>query len=442
MTNLLSLHAHASVNFKALHKCYMEKLSSSVPSSIADQKTGTVANSRLENIAVFLMLLVVFLNPLPHTTFLDQLFFYAAILLMIIMARNKFDGFYYKTPLLYPFALFVFWAAISVIFALDKPDSARDLYSHLIRYLIFYLVVINLFGTKNRLLLLAVCVVLSEFVFAVGALILYYGILGHDIASRFLLNGFTAIAPDVIPFGFMLGLFLSVWLFKICQDKFQRSFLAVAITVLIISTIATQSRGAILALCIALTVQLWDHKKVLSLLMVVIILIIALSPMQKRIQAELFEDNARRGLILYSIEVIKDYPVIGTGFSIDTFRNPEFIDKKTYRSRIPEKYRRNPFDRPHNMFLNMATRTGLVGMLLYAGLFAVSVFICCRLILYGKDLFIQSHSRCCLALLTMFLANGVLQVMTTHFIDMVQFIIFSLLTIIWKIDKNSPEPAS
>nr|WP_320013707.1 O-antigen ligase family protein [uncultured Desulfobacter sp.] len=420
----------------------MDKLSSSVQSSIADQKTGVGANSRLENIAVFLMLLVIFLNPFPHTTFLDQLFFYAAILLMIIMARNKFDVFYYNTPLLYPFALFLFWAAISIIFALDKPDSARDLYSHLIRYLIFYLVVINLFGTKKRLLLLAVCVVLSEFVFAVGALILYYGILGHDIVSRLFINGFKTVAPDVIPFGFMLGLFLAVWLFKICQNKFQRTFLAVAITVLIISTIATQSRGAILALCIAFPLQLWGHKKVLSLLMVAIILIIALSPIQNRIQAKLFEDNARIGLILYSIEVIKDYPILGTGFSIDTFRNPEFIDKETYRSRIPENYRKNPFDRPHNMFSSMATRTGLVGMLLYAGLFAVCVFMCCRLILYGKDLFIQSHSRCCLALLTMFLVNGVLQVMTTHFIDMVQFIIFSLLTIIWKINKNSPELAS
>lgn len=419
----------------------MEKLSSLVRPSIAAQKTGYSANSRLENIAVFLMLLVISLNPFPHTTFLDQLFFYTAILPMIAMARNKFDGFYYNTPLLYPLALFLFWAAISVIFALDKPDSAHDLYSHLIRYLIFYLVVINLFGTKKRLLLLALCIVLSEFVFAVGALILYYGILEHDIVSRFFLNEFKAIAPDVIPFGFMLGLFLAVWLFKVCQNKFQRSFLAVAIMVLIISTIATQSRGAILALCIAFPVQLWDHKKILSLLMVAVILIIALSPMQNRIQATLFKDNARRGLILYSIEVIKDYPILGTGFSIDTFRNPEFIDKETYRSRIPEKYRKNPFHRPHNMFLSMATRTGVVGMVLYAGLFAVSVFMCCRLILYEKDLFIQSHSRCCLALLTMFLANGVLQVMTTHFIDMVQFIIFSLLTVLWKLKKDRPEAA-
>jgi len=420
----------------------MEKLSSSVRPLIATQKTGYGANGRLENIAVFLMLLVIFLNPFPHTTFLDQLFFYAAILPMIAMARNKFDVFYYKTPLLYPLALFLFWAAISVVFALDKPDSAHDLYSHLIRYLIFYLVVINLFGTKKRLLLLAGCVVISEFIFAGGGLILYYGILGHDIVSRLFLDGFKAIAPDTIPFGFMLGLFLAVWLFEICQNKFQRSFLAVAIVVLILSTIATQSRGAVLALCIAFPVQLWNHKKILSLLMLAIILIIAIGPMQNRIQAQNFKDNARSGLILYSIEIIKDYPILGTGFSIDTFRNPEFIDKERYRSRIPEKYKKNPFDRPHNMFLSMATRTGLVGMLLYAGWFAGSVFMCCRLILYGKDLFIQSLSRCCLALLTMFLANGVLQVMTTHFIDMVQFIIFSLLIVIWKINKESLESAS
>lgn len=421
----------------------MKKLSSWVRPSTALQKTGYSINGRLESIAVFLMLVVVFLNPFPHTTFLDQLFFYAAILPMIAMVRNKYNGFYYKTPLLYPLALFLFWAAISVVFALDKPDSAHDLYSHLIRYLIFYLVVINLFGTKKRLLLFAFCVVLSEFIFALSGLILYYGILEQDIVSRFFVKGFKAIATDTIPFGFMLGLFLAVWLFKMCRNKFQRFFLVVAIMVLTISTIVTQSRGAVLALCIAFPVQMWDHKKILSFLMLAVILIITLSPMQKRIKFKYFKDNARRDLILYSIEVIKDYPILGTGFSIDTFRNPEFIDKETYRSRITQKHKNPRFDRPHNMFLSMATRTGLVGMALYAGLFAVSICICCRLILYGKDdPFIQSLSRCCLALLTMFLANGVLQVMTTHFIDMIQFIIFALVTMIWKINKANLLPVT
>nr|WP_320193785.1 O-antigen ligase family protein [uncultured Desulfobacter sp.] len=299
-----------------------------------------------------------------------------------------------------------------------------------------------MFTTKKRLLFLAACVVLSEVVFAAGGLILYYGILKHDIISRFFVKGFKAIATDTIPFGFMFGLFLAVWLFKMCQNRFQRSFLAVAIMILTISTIATQSRGAVLALCIAFPVQLQYHKKILSLLLLAIILAISLSPMQKRITFQHLKDNARRGLILYSIEIIKDYPVFGTGFSIDTFRNPKFIDKKTYISRIPQKYGKIPFHRPHNMFLSMATRTGILGMVLYAGIFAVCIFVCCRLILYGKDPFIQSLSRCCLALLTMFLANGVLQVMTTHFIDMIQFIIFALVTIVWKINEKNLAPAT
>ena len=420
----------------------MKKKSSWLRPSTAAQKTGYRANAGFESIAVFLILIVVFLNPFPHTTFLDQLFFYAAILPMIVMVREKHNAFYYKTPLLYPLALFLFWAAISAVFALDKPDSGHDLYSHLIRYLLFYLIVINLFNTKKRLLLLAACVVLSEFIFAAGGLILYYGILGHDILSRFYLEGFKAIAPDTIPFGFMFGTFLAVWLLKMCQNRLQRFFLVVAIIILTISTIATQSRGAFLALCISFIVQLWDNKKILSFVMIGVVLTILLNPMQKRILEERFEDNPRKALILYSIELIKDYPILGTGFSIDTFRNPEFIDKKTYLSRIPQKYREHIFDRPHNMFLSMATRTGIVGMVLYTGLFTVCIFICCRLILYGKDQFIQSLSRCCLALLTMFLTNGVLQVMTTHFIDMIQYIIFALVTIVWKINKEKPASAT
>jgi len=405
-------------------------------SSVTGLKTYASPNKKLEHIAVCLILIVIFLNPFPHTTFWDQLFFYAAILPMIAMVRNKHNDFFYKTPLLYPLALFLFWAAISVVFALDKPDSAHDLYSHLIRYLIFYLIIINLFGTRKRLLLLAFCVVLSELVFAVGGLILYYGILDYDIVSRLFLE-FKAIATDTVPFGFMFGLFLAMWLFKICQNRYQRALLAMAILILTTSTIATQSRGAFWALCISLVVQLWAHKKILSLLAIGIVLTIVLNPMQKRILERHFDDNPRKALILYSLEIIKDYPVLGTGFSIDTFRNPDFIDKEAYKSQIPEKYRNNRFDRPHNMFLSMATRTGIIGMLLYAGLFAVCIFICCRLILYGQDLFIQSLSRCCLAILTMLLVNGVLQVITTHFVDTIQFILFALVTVIWKINKEN-----
>ena len=244
----------------------------------------------------------------------------------------------------------------------------------------------------------------------------------------------------MVPFGFMLGLFLAVWLIKVCHGRCQRMLLTVAILVLTLSIVATQSRGAVLALCLSLPILLWEYKKMLVGLMAGIILLISQSPMQRRVQVDtFFEDTARMSLIFYSLEVLKEYPVVGTGFSIDAFRDTDFIDKELYHSRLPAEYQKYPpswFHRPHNMFLSMAIRTGVVGMVLYAGVFLVSILVCCRLLLYGKDLFIRTHSRCCLALLIMFLSNGMLQVMTTHFIDMILFIILSCMTIIWKIDSK------
>ena len=476
---------------------------------------GKNTTERLTKSAVFLIMGLVFLNPFPHTTFIDQLLFYAALIPLMVLVKNKYDYFYYRSPLLYPLAIFFIWSVVSVIFALDKPDSAHVLYSHLIRYLIFYLVMINLFSTKERLVSIAVCIVCSEVFFAISTLVYYYLILGHDISSRLVLKGTPAIAPDVIPFGLITGILLAGWLFKICKNKNQQVFSLIAILVLFVATVATQSRGAFVALCISVPILFWNHKRVLLFLLIIAMVLISQSSLKKRITPDLlFKDKPRLYLICYSLEILKDYPVFGTGFSMNTFRNSDYIDKEEYKARVLKKYQNleyidqnvekrkqdleqakqnlekriqnleqanqnleqakqnlekrkqnlekrkqnlekriqnlekriqnlekkrvgKKFNGPHNMFLSIGVRAGIVGMILYAGLFVVSIFTCIKLILYGKDIFIQSHARCCLALLAMFMVNGVLQIVTTHFIDTILFIIFSMVTIVWKINQDT-----
>lgn len=399
---------------------------------------GKSSTEKLHTSAFFLIMGLVFLNPFPHTTFIDQVLFYAALIPMMVLAKNKYEYFYYHSPLFYPFMAFFLWSAVSVFFAMDKPDSAHVLYSHLIRYLIFYLVMINLFNTQKRLITIAICIIFSEVIFAIGKFG-YHIILGHDIFNRAVLQT-QAIAVNVIPFGFIPAAFLAGWLFKISRNRSHRLLLGGAILILIASTLLTQSRGALLALCISLPILFWNHKRVMGFLFVVIIVILSQTSLKDRITTGNFlNDNPRKYLILYSIEIIKDYPVLGTGFSMNTFRNRDHIDFEKYRAKVPEKYHHQKirFNGPHNMFLSMGIRTGFVGMVLYAGLFVVSIVTCSKLILYGKNMFIQTHARCCLALLTMFLVNGVLQVVTTHFLDTILFLIFSFVTIIWKINQDT-----
>ncbi|WP_022664365.1 O-antigen ligase family protein [Desulfospira joergensenii] len=405
--------------------------------SIAVPKEGNT--TLLNETAYFLLLGVAFLNPFPHVSFFIQAFFYASLIPVLILAMGRKKNFYYKSPLLYPLSLFFIWSAISVVFALDRADSLHDLYSHLVRYLIFYVLLINFSDTRKRLVLLTIGIILSECVFTIGTLIYYYGILNYDISSRFVLR-LSSIAVDIIPFGLIMGVILSVWLIPIQKKGFQRVLLIGAMFILLFSIILTHSRGALFSLILTTPILFWKHKRIMVMMFLVIIISIVQTPMKNRIRPNLiFKDHARKALIFYSLEIIKDYPIAGTGFSIDTFRNPKYIDREKYVDRIPEEYRKNKnFFWPHNMFLHIGVRTGVFGIIIYASIFAVSLFTCVKLILYGKDEFIKNGARCCLAMVTMFLVNGLVQPVFVHFLDTIFYIILALITIVWKLNQNTP----
>ena len=114
----------------------------------------------------------IFFNPFPHTTAFKEISFYLSVFIVVVLILFGRTEFSFKTPLLVPFGLFVFWAFIGIFFALNKENTIHDFYSHLIRYVILYFIIINFFNSKKRLICLSWIIIISSTVFFIWRIIL------------------------------------------------------------------------------------------------------------------------------------------------------------------------------------------------------------------------------------------------------------------------------
>ena len=71
-----------------------------------------------------------FINPFPHKTAFENLFFYLALLFTIILIAKQKIPFTLKTPLTIPLLLFTAWIIIGIPFAADKTTTIHDIYAH------------------------------------------------------------------------------------------------------------------------------------------------------------------------------------------------------------------------------------------------------------------------------------------------------------------------
>ena len=130
-----------------------------------------------------LMGIFIFLNQYPHTTAIKEICFYVSIILITVLIFLKKIDFTLKTPLLFPFGLFILWSFLSIFFAFDKENSSHDFYSHLIRYVILFYILINFYNSEKRLLYLSRIIILSSTVFAIGGTIYFYFMFENSLSG-------------------------------------------------------------------------------------------------------------------------------------------------------------------------------------------------------------------------------------------------------------------
>jgi len=339
--------------------------------------------------------------------------------------------------LLLPFTLFVFWAFLNLFFALDKANSIHDFLAHLLKYIIFYYILINFFSSKKRLIVLSWTIIISATIFSLGAVFYWYIIMGEPLLSRF--GDFKSAGTTINGFITVLGLILSLHHLRTENIFYRRAILISSIFLLFATSLLAQSRGTLIAMAVAIIMLCCKSRKVLIPFIMVVLIFVANAPIKNRF-LESSGYDVRIGLIHYSIEIIKDYPVFGTGFSIDTFRDVERIDPQKYMARIPKKYRLPPnlYLWPHNMLLSIGVRLGFIGIVLFLYVLIAVAKMCWNLIRFGKDDFIKNWGICILSAFVMFCIKGLFDPVFTHFIDVIFYTILSMITILWRLNEGMP----
>lgn len=390
---------------------------------------------RLKKIVFWGILCFLFLNVFPHVNALKDSFFYLSFIICLYLLHSKKIEFSVRSPLLVPLLSFTAWALLSAIFAQYVFDSFHSFYSHLIRYLFLYYLLVTMFDTRRHIVAISWTMVVASVLFFTGGLIYFYLVLQNPMLERF---GFLAFSINIINFSTIFSILLSIQLLIMGQSMPKAAFLVFGIMILLVATLMTQSRGAVFSLSISTMILLSQYRKRTILFAAILILMVSISPLKHRIALDgIFTNSGRVGLIYHSMGIIKENPVIGVGFSIDTFKNENIMNQEKYESNVPDEYRVFGFILPHSMPLSLLVRTGIVGFLLFS-FFLFSLYkMCFIMLISGKNEFVRKWGRCLLASLTMFIICGLFEPVFIHSLDTIFYTICALITILWKINERT-----
>jgi len=377
---------------------------------------------------------LIFINPFPHTTSIREICFYLSISIVLVLVILKRDKFSFKSPLSLPLSLFVLWSLISIPFALDINNSIHDFYSHLLRYIILYFIMINVFSSKKHLAGLSWVIVVSATILSIGAIGYFYVILGNSFSDR--LINFDQLPCNRIS---MVAAFGIVFSLHMLFTKIQRSHKAALLFCVIPQfavIILTQTRGTMVAMSLALILLFLRHRKVMIAFFGVMLIVVATTPIKNRL-FDMATNYPRMSTNYRSLEILKDYPISGIGFGMKTYESSHLISPEVYISRIPPEYRQYEFfSAPHNMLFSIAVRTGLVGLGLFLYIMSTFVYMCWKLIIRGKDGFIKTWGLCILSAFALFFFVGLFEPIFNHLAETLLFTIFSMATILWRVNRE------
>lgn len=397
------------------------------------------------NISIpLLMGIFLFFNPFPHTTTIKEICFYLSAFIVLLLLVFKKVDFSFKTPLSIPFALFVLWSFTGLFFALDKPNSIHDFYAHLLEYLLFYYILVNFFNNRKRLVGLIWVTILSAAAFSIWALTYFYFFLGNDITTR-LGSGFTEIPINIIGIVTLFAIILSLQYLREKITIYRKTLLAICLIVTSLATLLTQTIGTLLAIVFSLPILFLKNKKTVVIFIMFLLVAMIFLPVRHRLAMQSIVSKIRndpRINITYNfIEIIKDYPITGIGFGMQTYDNKDLLNR--YNARVPIEYRQEtPIAAPHNLLLDVAVRLGLVGLALYLYIIFAFVRMGWKIIKHGRDDFIKSWGLCLMAAFIAVFIQGMFENTHSGPPAIVLYAIFAMMTILWRLNMepdNQPD---
>ena len=382
-----------------------------------------------------LMGIFIFFNPFPHITAIKEICFYLSVFIVIGLFLFKKNDISFETPFLIPIGLFFLWTFLGLFFALNKSNSIHDFYAHFIKYILLYYILTNYFKSKKSVVGLSWIIIVSISVFSFGAIYYHYFILGKALSQRF--TGFTQVPVSVLGVMAAIAAIFCINNFLNEIRLFHKLILIICFFSVIFLIALSQTLSSFIALCSAIIIIFFNNKKILITALAIILIIFIITPFKNRIVSYSAKPliALRVGIDYDTFEVIKDYPIMGIGFGMETFKKN--LNLKKYHERVPEKYRENfIYSDPHNMFFDIAVRLGIIGFALFLYVIFAFFKMCWRIINYGKDEFAKNWGRCLAAAFFSFLFIGFFHPVFSHKPETMLCVLFSMITIVWRLDKK------
>ncbi|PKN17990.1 MAG: hypothetical protein CVU71_10725 [Deltaproteobacteria bacterium HGW-Deltaproteobacteria-6] len=379
----------------------------------------------------FLVLLNVALNPFPHVTAIREASFYSAVVLLLFYFYRYRDWSFLKTPLTLPFALFAGWAVIGLFWALDVGASIHDIRSHLLKYILLFLLLTIFFNSRAKIRLLFWVIIVSVMISGLHDMYYFYVVAQNSFLARM---GIPHHQLPVGPLGFMalFAVVLVVHLMRTGEGLWGKCALTICLGGLFSILFVTQMRSLMVASPFVIFALFWDNKKILSA--VVLLLILSLYIFSAQVRS--FEDkgsNSERYTINYiSLLIIKEHPVAGTGFSIAP-PGRKLIDYDALRAQIPQKYKNETveYNTHHNIWLGFIVRLGLVGFLLSIFIVIQGVRMCFAGIRQRNNRELRLTGQLCLGLIILFSVYGLFNEVFMHLLEAPLCVLFAMIALLY-----------
>ncbi len=404
----------------------------------------------LDRAVVALVSVFVFFIPFHFNTAIQEISFYAALAVAVGLIAFRKKPFSLQSPLSLPFALLVAWAFVGLFFALNRSNSIHDFYAHLVKYILLFYLIVTFFGTRERFLLLVRVFIASTAVFAAGLMVYFYLILGNPLSERLLdLKIPVNILSVVLVFPVILA----------ANGSFRekrpsvRALLLLSISVIATAVFLTGSRYSVAVMLLSLVVLMINHGKRATFLVLVIAAAIAFFPVKSRLLTGDLVDSVKKDPRLFLsnpfIEMIKDHPVTGIGFGMDTYANKRLVKRYNAKldpdSRLDERWL-SSFYYPHSIYVDLAARLGIVGLLIFFYLIFRYFRAGCAIVRHSRDEFLRRWSICLMVAFFALLVIGVFESYLGFTISVVLYIQCAMMVALWRLYRQeravSPEAAA
>ena len=409
---------------------------------IKNSRPDSVSFRLLTGSVPVLLSVYVAINPFPHKTAIESISFYASFLFALILLAAGKRTFHFRNPLTLPFVLFAGWSLVGVFFALDGPNSIHDFYAHLVQYLIFFYLVVNFFPGGKRLSALIGVVIAASTVFALWVMIDFYAVQGFFLSTKLGWIGIDELSSNIIGTLTLFPMILALGWLILDKTPYRRKAALICLTIFGLATLATMARSALIAMAVSLAVMVplfMKDRRIFAALAALLLLALLIMPVRGRFTPSDFKDKLQKTdrlrIALLYIEIVKDYPITGIGFGMKASGNKDFLKK--YNDRLPAQYQQpHPVRAPHNTLINVAVRTGLVGLAFF--LYAVYAFVkmALGLIRKGSSPYIREWGLCLLAAFAALFIQGLFENTTSGPPAIALYALMAMMTVLWHMEQE------